>query len=74
VLTGANSDGAEGLRTIKRHGGLAIVQNPASATSSAMPKAALAATKADYVASLDELASLLLHLTMGRARANGTNG
>jgi two-component system chemotaxis response regulator CheB len=74
VLTGANSDGAEGLRIVKQNGGLAIVQSPANAASDAMPRAALAATKADYVANLDELAPLLLQLTMGRARSDGTNG
>lgn len=70
VLTGGNADGAQGLKTIKQHGGLAIVQNPKSATAEAMPRAALAATQADYVADLAGLASLLLQLTM-RDEANG---
>ncbi|MCP5007377.1 MAG: hypothetical protein GY941_26080, partial [Planctomycetes bacterium] len=28
ILTGANSDGSQGLKTIKEYGGLAIVQDP----------------------------------------------
>jgi two-component system chemotaxis response regulator CheB len=43
VLTGANSDGAEGLRAICAAGGQAIVQDPASAEVATMPRAALAA-------------------------------
>lgn len=42
VLTGANSDGAQGLKAIVDAGGGAIVQEPQSASAPAMPKAALA--------------------------------
>ncbi len=62
ILTGANEDGARGLRTIKERGGLAVVQNPATAESSYMPRAALAATAVDYVLALPELARLLAAL------------
>ena len=44
VLTGANADGAQGLKAVKRRGGIAIVQNPRTAEASFMPRAALAAT------------------------------
>ena len=40
VLTGANDDGAEGLRRIADRGGYAIVQDPATAESPTMPAAA----------------------------------
>ena len=40
VLTGANADGADGLRRISDRGGLAIVQDPDSAESRPMPAAA----------------------------------
>src|SRR5438270_6594035 len=43
VLTGANEDGAAGLRRIADRGGLAIVQDPATAERRAMPDAAIAA-------------------------------
>ncbi len=41
VMTGANSDGAEGLRAICAAGGQAIVQLPATAEVATMPEAAL---------------------------------
>ncbi|MGC4095930.1 MAG: chemotaxis protein CheB [Nitrospira sp.] len=74
VLTGANADGAQGLKTIKGYGGLAIVEDPESAEHPAMPKAALAATKVDYVVTLERLVPLLLHLTVHDTEAYGTHG
>jgi two-component system chemotaxis response regulator CheB len=41
VLTGANDDGSCGLRRIVDHGGKAIVQDPETAESRAMPAAAM---------------------------------
>ena len=55
ILTGANNDGAEGLRLIKEKGGLAIVQDPQSAESSYMPGAALQAVQPDFVFGLAEI-------------------
>ncbi len=43
VLTGANDDGARGLRAICDGGGAAVVQSPAEAMVRAMPEAAIAA-------------------------------
>jgi two-component system chemotaxis response regulator CheB len=60
VLTGANNDGAAGLRLIKDHKGLAIVQDPATAEVAYMPKAAMEATQVDYSLSLKEIGELLL--------------
>ncbi|MDR3449130.1 MAG: chemotaxis protein CheB [Alphaproteobacteria bacterium] len=62
VLTGANSDGSRGLKSIKMHGGLAIVQNPETAEARAMPQAALEATAVDHIVNLGELAPLLKRL------------
>lgn len=61
VLTGANADGAAGLRAIAHAGGLAVVQQPDSAYASAMPASALAATPNAAVLSLAEIADLLRH-------------
>ncbi|PZO81731.1 MAG: chemotaxis protein CheB [Micavibrio aeruginosavorus] len=41
ILTGANNDGAAGLALIEAEGGEALVQDPGTAFSSAMPTAAL---------------------------------
>ena len=62
VLTGANGDGSHGLKTIKARGGLAIVQNPATAEVRYMPQAALGATAVDRIVELEELAPLLTRL------------
>jgi two-component system chemotaxis response regulator CheB len=66
VLTGANGDGALGLKAIKALGGLAIVQDPDSAEATAMPRAAIAAAPVDYIVELERLAPLLLDLTASR--------
>jgi two-component system, chemotaxis family, protein-glutamate methylesterase/glutaminase len=63
VLTGANSDGSQGLKTIRERGGLAIVQNPATAESRAMPQAALTAVDASITVDLENLAALLIQMS-----------
>jgi two-component system chemotaxis response regulator CheB len=62
VLTGANADGAAGLAAIKENGGVAVVQDPATATRRAMPDAAIAAAEADAVLPLDEIGPFLYGL------------
>jgi two-component system, chemotaxis family, protein-glutamate methylesterase/glutaminase len=62
ILTGANNDGAYGMRLIKEKGGLTIVQDPTTAESSYMPKAALVATKVDHILPLREIGELLLEI------------
>jgi two-component system, chemotaxis family, protein-glutamate methylesterase/glutaminase len=59
VLTGANGDGARGLARIKAGGGLALVQDPATARAPEMPQAAMAATEVDRILSLSEIAPFL---------------
>lgn len=62
VLTGANHDGAAGLRAIYDAGGTAIVQDPTDAYASAMPKAAQDACPGATTLSLDAIASFLSSL------------
>ena len=62
VLTGANDDGARGLRAVVEAGGVAVVEDPASAYASQMPAAALSACPAARSMSLDALAACLLSL------------
>ncbi len=59
VLTGANGDGAAGLQTIKRCGGLAVVQDPDEAKSPFMPRAAIDAGPVDYVLELAKIVNLI---------------
>ena len=74
ILTGANADGARGLKTIKEYGGLAIVQNPEEAENPTMPKAALTATEVDYIVSLQQLTTILFQLTAQGEKIHDTNG
>src|SRR5919202_3006787 len=55
ILTGANDDGAEGLRRIKERGGVTIVQDPATSERRRMPEAAIALSHADAVLPLEEM-------------------
>lgn len=65
LLTGASADGAEGLAAVKRHGGRAIVQDPATAECRTMPAAGLAATTVDYVLPIDRIGDHLVTLSEG---------
>ena len=59
VLTGANSDGADGLKAVVEAGGVAIVQSPKGAYAAAMPEAAIASCPEALVLSLNEIAVYL---------------
>lgn len=58
ILTGANEDGARGLREIGLAGGLTLVQNPASARAPYMPTVAIRTAHPAAVLSLDAMAQL----------------
>ncbi len=62
IVTGANSDGARGLHAVKQVGGLVVVQDPETAESPAMPRAAIDATYVDHILKLPEIASFLSNL------------
>lgn len=62
ILTGANEDGAEGLRRVKELGGYAIVQDPESAIRREMPEAALAKVRPDRTLPLSEIGNALAEL------------
>jgi two-component system chemotaxis response regulator CheB len=62
ILTGANHDGAAGLRAVFDAGGLVVVEDPASAYASPMPIAALEACPSAKTMTLDAIASYLSRL------------
>lgn len=62
LLTGANQDGAEGLRAVARTGGVAIVEDPATARVPTMPAAGLAANPGATRLAIDAIAPHLLRL------------
>jgi two-component system, chemotaxis family, protein-glutamate methylesterase/glutaminase len=55
LLSGANRDGALGMKQIKDKGGLTIVQEPTECMIDTMPKAAQALTKIDHVMRIDQI-------------------
>jgi two-component system chemotaxis response regulator CheB len=59
ILTGRNNDGTRGLGKIKALGGLAVVEDPASAACREMPDSAVAHTKVDWILPLEEIAPYL---------------
>jgi two-component system chemotaxis response regulator CheB len=63
ILTGANRDGAEGLKRIKERGGFTIVQDPATAERPEMPQAAIDSGAVDSVLALEKIGPLLIELT-----------
>lgn len=70
ILTGLLDDGTAGLKTIKRRGGTAIVQDPKDAVYSAMPTSAIEAVAVDHILPLADIAPLLVRL----AREPGEEG
>ncbi|HXE98408.1 MAG TPA: chemotaxis protein CheB [Dongiaceae bacterium] len=62
IMTGAGSDGSNGLLKIKNSGGVTIVQDPADAEMDSMPRSALKLLQADHVARLNKIPGLLLKL------------
>jgi two-component system CheB/CheR fusion protein len=65
ILTGMGTDGTLGLRAIKEHAGLVVVQDPATARFDAMPRSAIDAGLADIVAPVDELPGKILLFLRG---------
>jgi two-component system chemotaxis response regulator CheB len=66
LLTGSNSDGAEGLKTIKEFGGITIVENPETAFAKTMPLSAIKKSNPDFILHLDEIAKKMVELTTPR--------
>jgi two-component system chemotaxis response regulator CheB len=59
ILTGLLDDGTAGMATIKRAGGITIIQNPDEADYPDMPLSVLENVEVDYVESLSNMSVLL---------------
>lgn len=62
ILTGANDDGARGLRHIVDRGGRAVVQDPATAENPVMPYAAQQAVPEATIVALAAIADTLVRM------------
>ena len=69
VLTGKGSDGALGVVSIKKHGGIAIAQDESTSEFFDMPRAAIATQKVDRVLPISAIASMLVQLVTSEAAA-----
>ncbi|HUQ79541.1 MAG TPA: chemotaxis protein CheB [Gemmatimonadaceae bacterium] len=74
VLTGANEDGALGLKRIADRGGYTIVQDPATAESPVMPQAALRSVPRSRVIPLARIAGHLVTIAPRRPPAQRQAG
>jgi two-component system chemotaxis response regulator CheB len=62
VLTGHLDDGTVGLQTIKKRGGITVVQDPAEAEYPSMPATALRYVTVDHTVPIAEAGALLVRL------------
>jgi two-component system, chemotaxis family, protein-glutamate methylesterase/glutaminase len=62
LLTGANHDGAAGLKAIHDNGGIAIVQDPTTAVSGIMPQAAINLFKPDSILPIEYIGGKIYSL------------
>ena len=62
LLSGANRDGAFGMKKIKDRGGLTVVQDPADCMIDTMPTAALQMTQIDHTLDIDGIIRFLIEL------------
>lgn len=62
ILSGNLNDGTAGLHSIKTHGGVALVQDPAEASFRGMPESAINFVPVDNVLPLAEIAAEIIRL------------
>ncbi|UII23097.1 chemotaxis protein CheB [Fulvivirga ligni] len=62
LLSGANKDGALGMKYIKEKGGLTIVQEPSECMIDTMPTAAMNVTTIDHVLKTDDIVNFFSEL------------
>ncbi len=66
LLSGANSDGTEGLKLVERYKGNIIIQDPSSAEVDFMPRSALAAGITNTVMTPEEMVHFINHLSINK--------
>lgn len=68
VLSGADGDGAIGIKRIKERGGLTIAQDPEEAEQQGMPRAAIATGMVDWVLPVAEMPQRLVEYQASERR------
>jgi two-component system, chemotaxis family, protein-glutamate methylesterase/glutaminase len=63
ILTGANNDGAAGIKAINSYGGVTIAQSPAEADYPFMPQASIETGKIKHIWTLPQIQNFLLKIT-----------
>ncbi len=66
LLTGMGRDGADGMREIKRRGGITIAEDESTAVIFGMPAAAIEEGSADYILPSYKIASAIKKIVKGR--------
>lgn len=64
ILSGSNSDGAEGIASVKKYGGLTIAQEPGEAEFEEMPKAAIKTKSITYIWTLCQIGDYLQEIDL----------
>lgn len=62
LLSGANKDGAKGMKTIKENGGIIIIQDPNEAEVDIMPKSAIEIVTPDFIYTIEDIITFLQNL------------
>ncbi len=74
VLSGTGSDGTMGVRSIKTHGGVALVQDSGSARFPGMPDSAAATGLVDFVLRADEIPGRIIEIVRHRSEIEESIG
>jgi chemotaxis response regulator CheB len=74
VLSGLLGDGSVGLWQIRKHGGIAIAQDPDEAIYPDMPQSAVDSVPLHYCLRTDEIARVLVELTSGQPQMSDISG
>jgi len=74
IFSGTGTDGTLGLKAIKEHGGLTLVQVPSSARYDSMPRAAIVSGVADQVLPVEEMPARLVEHVQRLTTLRGGGG
>jgi len=73
LLSGANSDGTNGLKAIKNLGGISIVQNPQTAEMPFMPNNAAEHADPDFILNVEELLEYIISIDSNDQKFRNSN-